>query len=234
MEAISGEKPLVKYWIHSGFLTVKGQKMAKSLGNFVTIRDFLKENPAHLLRLLIIKTHYRSPIDYNERLLSQTKKELEKIDEFLDKLNNQKLKAEKKEFSLTIQAKDKNESKSLISRTKKEFERAMQDDFNTPEAIAAIFNLVNEGNYLIAQNKVRPKDASLFLELLNKIDKVFNFIFWKKPKEKIPRTLLDLVKQREECRKNGLWQKADEIRKKIKELGYRIEDTKDGSKIKKI
>ena len=227
MEAISGEKPLVKYWIHSGFLTVKGQKMAKSLGNFITIRDFLKENPARLLRLLMIKTHYRSPVDYNEKLLSQAKKELEKIDEFLDKLNNQKSTAQ-----LTVR--DPKLIRNLISKTKKEFDRAMRDDFNTPEALAAIFNLVTEGNYLIAQNKVRPKDARHLLKLLKEIDKVFNFIFWKMPKEKIPQALLNLVKQREECRKKELWQKADELRKKIKELGYRVEDTKVGAKLKRI
>jgi len=227
MEAISGKKPLVKYWIHSGFLTVKGQKMAKSLGNFITIRDFLKENPARLLRLLIIKTHYRSPVDYNEKLLSQAKKELEKINEFLDKLKNQKGTAQ-------LAARNPKLIRNLISKTKKEFDRAMRDDFNTPEALAAIFNLVTEGNYLIAQNKVRPKDARHLLKLLKEIDKVFNFIFWKMPKEKIPQALLNLVKQREECRKKELWQKADELRKKIKELGYRVEDTKVGAKLKRI
>ncbi len=227
MEAISGKKPLVKYWFHSGFLTVKGQKMAKSLGNFITIRDFLKENPARLLRLLIIKTYYRSPVDYNETMLSQTKKEMERIDEFLDKLKNQKNTA-------LLAIRDPKLIKNLISKTKKEFEKAMQDDFNTPQAVAAIFNLVTEGNYLIAQNKVGPKDARRILKLLKEIDKVFNFIFWKKPKETFSAQLLNLVGQREECRKKGLWQKADELRKKIKELGYWVQDTKEGPKIKKI
>ena len=227
MEAISGKKPLVKYWFHSGFLTVKGQKMSKSLGNFVTIKDFLRENPARLLRLLIIKTHYRSAIDYNERLLSQTKKELEKIDEFIYKLKNQKSTAQ-------LSVRDPKLIKSLISRTKKEFARAMQDDFNTPEAFAAILNLVNEGNYLIAQNKVRPKDARLILKLLKKMDKIFSFIFWGKPKKEIPSSVMNSVRLREKCRKEGDWQKADDLRKKIKKLGYWVEDTKEGSKIKKI
>ena len=227
MEAISGKKPLVKYWVHSGFLTVKGQKMAKSLGNFITIRDFLKKNPARLLRLLIIKAHYRSSVDYNEKLLSQTKKELEKIDEFLEKLKGQKSAA-------LLARRDPQLIRDLISETQKKFEKAMQDDFNTPEAIAAIFNLVNEGNYLVAQNKVRLKDARRFLKLLKKIDKFFNFIFCKKTKVARPPQLLRLVKEREEYRKKGLWQKADEARDKIKKLGYWVEDTKEGSKIKKL
>ena len=76
MEAISGKSPMVNYWLHTGFLTVKGKKMAKSLGNFITIKDFLKDYSPRILRLFVIKSHYRSPIDYNEKLISQTKKEL--------------------------------------------------------------------------------------------------------------------------------------------------------------
>jgi cysteinyl-tRNA synthetase len=86
MEAISGKSPLVKYWLHTGFLTVKGRKMAKSLGNFITIKDFLKRNPSRLLRFFIIKTHYRSPIDYNEKSILQTKEESQRIAEFVEKI----------------------------------------------------------------------------------------------------------------------------------------------------
>ncbi len=100
MEAISGKSPLVKYWLHSGFLTVNGQKMAKSLGNFITIRDFLKENSARFLRFLVVKAHYRSPIDYNEKLILQTKRGLEKIDEFIEKIRNIKSKKQVKEVNL--------------------------------------------------------------------------------------------------------------------------------------
>jgi cysteinyl-tRNA synthetase len=222
MEAISGKKPLVNYWIHSGFLTVKGQKMAKSLGNFITIKDFLKDNPARLLRLLILKSHYRSPVDYNEKLIVQTKKELERIDEFVNKIKNLKLKI--KNCS----------SKFKITEYKNNFELAMEDDFNTPKAVAVIFKLVNKGNSLIAKDKLSLSDAKEILKFLKKVDKVFNFIFWKKPKEKIPQGVMGLIKKREEYRKKGLWRKADEIRKKIQKLGYWVEDTKEGSKIKKI
>jgi len=124
MEAISGKSPMVKYWLHTGFLTVKGEKMAKSLGNFITIRDFLKNHSLRTLRLFVLKSHYRSPIDYNEKLISQTKKELERIDEFISKL-----KAQSAKLKTTTQ------SSKLIKRTKENFEKAMDDDFNTPKAI---------------------------------------------------------------------------------------------------
>ncbi|MDP2864283.1 MAG: cysteine--tRNA ligase, partial [bacterium] len=89
-------------------------------------------------------------------------------------------------------------------------------------------------NSLIAQNKLSPEDAREILKRLSEIDEVFNFIFWKRLKEKIPKEILKLVKEREGFRKTGQWQKADEIRKKIKQMGYWVEDTKKGPKIKKL
>jgi len=215
MEAISGKKPMVKYWLHSGFLTVKGKKMAKSSGNFITIKDFLKENSPRLLRMLVIKSHYRSPFDYNENLIIQAEKELERIDEFINKIQNYN-------------------SKFKISKFQKQFELAMDDDFNTPKAMAVVFDLINKGNSLINQNLLSKADAKDILGFLKKIDKIFNFIFWKKPKEKIPEEILKLVEARERNRQEGQWKKADQIRKKIKKMGYRVEDTKEGPKVKEF
>jgi len=223
MEAISGKSPLVKYWLHSGFLTANGQKMSKSLGNFVTIRDFLKKNSPRVLRLLIVKTHYRSPIDYNDKAVLQTKKELERIDEFIGKLS----------ISDTTD-KQTASSRFPIANYEKDFDKAMEDDFNTPKAMAVIFDLVNKGNSLIAKNKLSKIESKKILDFLEKIDKVFDFIFWENQKQTIPEELLSLAKQREECRKEGDWKKSDELRKKIKEMGYWVEDTKEGFKIKKI
>lgn len=221
MEAISGKKPLVKYWVHSGFLTVKGQKMAKSLGNFITIRNFLKDNSARVLRLFVIKTHYRSPIDYSEKEIEQVKKQLERIDEFIGKLQ-------------VLNPKLQIKTKFQISKFQKQFDLAMEDDFNTPKAIAVIFDLINKGNSLIAENKLTRADAGDILEFLKKLNKVFNFIFWEKPKEKIPIKILKLVEEREKYRQEGNWQKADMIRKTIMLLDWLVEDTKEGPKIKKI
>jgi cysteinyl-tRNA synthetase len=221
METISGKKPLVKYWLHSGFLTIRGQKMSKSLKNFITIKDFLIKNSPRVLRLLIIKSHYRSPIDYNENLIIQTKKELEKIDEFVKKIQNSKFKIQNYN------------SKLKISKFQKQFELAMNDDFNTPKAIAVLFDLINKENSLITKNLLSKTDAKNILDFLKKVDKIFDFIFWKKPKEKISNSVLKLVKEREKNRKKGDWQKADYLREKIKKLGYLIEDTKKGFKIKK-
>jgi len=221
MEALSGKKPFVKYWLHSGFLTVRGQKMAKSLGNFITIRDFIDKKSPRILRFLIIKNHYRSPIDYDEEIVKQTENELERIDEFVNKLQ-------------TTDFKVQTNYKFQITNYKEKFERAMEDDFNTPKTIAVLFNLINKVNSLIDKNQLGRKEAKGILDFLRKIDRIFNVIFWPKAQEKIPPVILNLVKKRENYRKEGQWKKADELRKKIKKVGYWIEDTKTGSKIKKI
>ena len=220
MEAISNKSPMVKYWLHSGFLTVKGRKMAKSLGNFITIQDFLKKHSARTLRFLVIKNHYRSPIDYNENSIVQAERELERIDEFINKLK--------------ILTSTKTSRNKQISKFQKDFEKAMEDDFNTPKAMAAIFELINRGNSLIDQNLLSKTDTRNILDFLRRVDRFFNFIFWKKLKEKPSKKILNLVKEREKYRKQGTWRKADEIRKEIKNLGWWVEDTKRGAKLKKL
>ncbi len=237
MEAISGKKPLVKYWLHSGFLTINGQKMAKSLGNFITIKEFIQKYSSRILRFLVIRSHYRSPLDYNDGLISQIKKELERIDEFVDKLKN--INDSKKLDSKKIT--------SLLLKTEKEFDSAMEDDFNTPKALSSIFNLINGVNILIDTNEINSNNANYILSFLRKIDQFLGVelnigkISWKinleaktKISVKIDIKIMNLVELREKYRKEENWQKADEIRKEIEKLGYQIEDTETGPKIKKL
>lgn len=219
MEAISGKTPLVKYWMHSGFLTVKGKKMAKSQKNFITIDSFLKEHSPRLLRLIILKNHYRSPVDYNNKIVKQAQKELERLDEFTDKLNNINSKAK---------------TKNLVKTAEKEFEVAMTDDFNTPKALAAIFNLTSKGNTLISKNQLSTKEAKEILSFLKQKDKVFSFILFQKPEKDIPKDVQKLVKTRERHRKNNKWKEADKVRVDIKKKGYLVQDSSKGPVIKKV
>jgi len=123
----------------------------------------------------------------------------------------------------------------LIANSKKEFERAMDDDFNTPLALASIFQLITRGNQLFDKGKLTPAEARAILAFLKKVDRVFNFIFWgKRVAPKIPSFIKKMVREREEARKRMDWKLADEIRRKIRQQGYWLEDTKEGPKIKKI
>jgi len=211
MEAISGKSPMVKYWIHTGFLTVNRKKMSKSLGNFITIQDFIKKYSPRILRFLIAKNYYRSPMDYTEASVAQAKKELARIDEFISRGRTSPL--------ILGEVRPPN-----IRKYEKAFEQAMDDDFNTPKAMACIFDLMKE----------QKTNSADILKFLKKIDRVLGFIFWPEPKITTPPELLSLAEQRQQYRKNGDWQKADQIRKNIMELGWQVEDTKDGPKLKRV
>ena len=221
MEAISGKKPLVKYWLHTGFLTINGQKMSKSLGNFITIKEFLNKHSARLLRFFVLKSHYRSPLDYSEKAILQAKNELQRIDEFVEKIQNAKFKMQN------------DNPKFKIGKFKNKFEGAMDDDFNTPKAIAVIFELIKEVNPMLDKNQITQKEAKQILDFLNSIDKVFGFIF-KKEKIRIPKNVQKLVERREKLRQQKKWEEADKIRKQVEDLGYEIQDTPSGPKIRKL
>lgn len=211
MEAISGKRPLAQFWMHSGFLTIQGEKMSKSLGNFITIQDFLKRHSPRVLRLLFLKTHYRSPIDYSEKLVRQTERQLERIDEFVDTLKS-KIRNPKSEKI----------PKSQIQKFEKSFQMALADDFNTPKAIAVLFTLIR-----------KEKNSREALNFLKGVDAIFGFIISGEKKEKVPEAIKKLVEQREQYREQKLWNKADELRKKLLAKGWLIEDTSSDPKIKK-
>lgn len=167
-------------------------------------------------------------MDYNKKSLLQAKREIQKIDEFVGKL---------KGLSINETKRGRRNSplvKNLISTAKNELEKAMDDNFNTPIAVASIFNLINKVKTLAAQNRLGNNDAKNILDFLQEIDKFFCFIFWVKIEQKIPKNILKLIEKRESYRQQKNWQKADEIRKKIKIMGWWVEDTEKGPIIKKI
>ncbi len=214
MESISGKKPFVKYWLHTGFLTTSGQKMSKSLGNFLTIRDVLKTYSPEVLRFMVLGTHYRSPIEYREEIMKSSWAALQRIQEFLEKLG----KAGNRGAPVMLA--------NIILETKRDFLEAMDDDFNTPQAIAAIFKMIKEVNPLLAENKIDKKSAKNILKLLKEFDKILGII---PPKsKKIPEEILKLVDTREKLRRDKRYSEADDVRRQIELKGYKIEDTANG------
>ena len=207
MESASGKKPFVKYWLHTGFLNVKGQKMSKSLGNFVTIKDALKEYDSKVLRFFYISGHYRSPIDFSQELLDKAKNSLERLNDFTRKVRSSKEK----------------DDKELIEKTRKEFQKYMDDDFDTPKALAAIFDFIKEVN-----KKGGGKNS---YELMLEFDKIFGILETKE--QKVPKEIMELIDEREKARKENDFKKADAIREEIKKKGYILEDTDTGTVVKK-
>lgn len=208
-ESASGKKPFVKIWIHVGILTINGKKMSKSLGNLITVNDFLKKFSHEVLRMLILNHHYRSPIDYSEELAVSSANGLRTIGDFLNKLR------------MIRKRKGKNEKRNFtVKKYEKEFYRALDDDFNTPKALAAIFALINDSQKNIW--KFSASVAQILAEFIEEKFKIFGLTF---PQEKIPIKIKALTGQREKLRLCGSFQEADALRKTILTLGYLIEDT---------
>jgi len=226
MEAVSGKSPLVKYWMHVGFLTVNGQKMSKSIGNFITISDFLKRCPANYLRFFVIKNLWSTPVDYSESVLIEIRSAVEKIEEFLRKI--------KKVHPVKSREAGISPTAKLFNGVKVNFYKELEDDFNTPKAFAVMFEFINKTNSLLDQNLVSKKQASEIYKFFQEIDKIFGIINFKKVNKTIPAAIKKLAKERETHRKNKDWQKADEVRMKIEKQGYVVKDTSNGPDIKSL
>jgi cysteinyl-tRNA synthetase len=203
-------KILARYWLHGEFLLVEGKKMAKSFRNIYTVEDLIKKgfNPL-AYRYLCLGTHYRSKLNFTFEALKSAQNALENLHEKVRELK-----------SKNSEQRTKNNGK----RYKREFLKFINDDLDTPKALALMWKLIGDKN-------ISSKEK---YEILLDFDKVLGLSLEKIKKIKIPPRIKELVKIREEYRKKGDFEKADEIREKIKEMGYWIEDTKEGPRIKKI
>jgi cysteinyl-tRNA synthetase len=221
MEALSGKHPLAQYWMHVGFLTMNGQKMSKSVGNTIIIKDFLKRNPPEQLRFLLMRNLWHAPLDYSDATMFEVKSALDRIKDFL-----LKIKAYKPKNKI---------SKNFASKKfTEEFWGSLADDFNTPKAFAAIFELITATHSAMNEDRLGKKDISEILKFFNAMNAIFGIVDFEKIKQhKIPAPVLTLMKAREDLRKNSEWQKADAVRLEIEKYGYTIEDTVSGSIVKK-
>ncbi len=220
-ESISDKKPFVKYWLHSGFVTINGRKMSKSLKNFITIRNLLEKYSPEALRFMVISAYYRSPIDYKEDLIKQSEAAIQRIVELKNKLEATK-KSGPKDENIEID--------EIINNTKIEFENKMDDDFNTPEALAVLFSFIRIINSYINDNILDRKSADRVLKFLKEIDSIFGIIA---EGSEIPEEIHQLVQEREKLRKEKIWLEADKIRDQIQSSGYSVEDTLYGPLVKK-
>jgi len=220
MEASSGKKPMVKYWMHTGFLNVEGEKMSKSLGNFITIKELLKEYEPEIFRLFVISTHYRSPIDFSPKALLQASKNFKKINNLLENIN------ELLDTPLPDNSQKNIQYTEKLELVAKKFMEAMDNDFNTPLALSVILNLVRDVNkdlnsQLIPRNDlIKIKD--LLIELTNILG--FDLKMVKKGEDRSDELLEIITYIRDELRRRKEWELSDKIRSKLGELDIIIED----------
>ena len=215
-ESASGKKPFVKYWVHTGVLTLAETKMSKSLGNVITGKEMVETHDPDAFRFLVASTHYRSPLPYSEKLYAQAKSNLEKIRDF-----TRRLKA----------VKQKSGKAFAVSGYTKKFFAAMDDDFNTPTALAVLFTLIRAANPLIEKKTLSAKSAKAILSFIKDGERVIGVPFINTISTQIPQEITALAEERNTLRKQGKWAEADALRARILEQGYLVKDTKDGFEI---
>ncbi|HLC74796.1 MAG TPA: cysteine--tRNA ligase [Candidatus Nanoarchaeia archaeon] len=209
-------QPFVNYWLHNGFLMINNEKMSKSLNNFITIRDAFKKWGAMAVRFLFATAHYRSPINFTEASMASAKAGFEK-------LQNTHREAQRRMKELpSITVKD-----VQLRELKKRFAAAMDNDFDSPQASAVLFELCHLINSC-GDRKILTKAVALFEEFTS----VLGFVFEKNVE--VPNAVADLVKQRESARKNKDWKRSDLLRAEIEKKGYAVDDTSSGAVIKKL
>ena len=233
-EAISCST-FANYWIHNGFVNINKEKMSKSLNNFFTIRDILKICHPEALRLLFLMTHYRQPLEYSEDKLKEASSALQRIYIFLDEVAH--LHGSKKGKNMSQEICD------IKGHFIKEFEEAMNDDFNTPKAVAAIFEIVRMGNTIIAgkpdnESAEHLKEVSSYIfDIVSKVLGIINHSAdeWYKSNLKIPVSEVEaLIAKRAEARKNKDFALADSVRAELTEKGIEIIDTPEGTRFRTL
>jgi cysteinyl-tRNA synthetase len=224
-ECATGEI-FAKYWMHNGYINVDNKKMSKSLGNFFTAREVAEKYGYEVIRYMMIQAHYRSPINYCVDLLEASKASLDRLYTCRDNLTR----AIEISKSGAISA-DVNE---IFIARKAQFIKAMDDDLNTADAVAALFELVRDLNTMSANLATSKEQLSKGLEIFDELTGVLGILYNKKNEIEIPSEVLDLVEKRKEARKNKDFNLADELRNKITEYGFIIEETRQGTKISKI
>ncbi len=218
-EGFTGKK-FVNYWLHSEHLLINEAKMAKRLGNFLTVKDMRDKGiDGETLRFLLLSGHYRAQLNFTEKSLDQASSSVKRMNEFYLRL---------KEVESTSNGSSK--VTDLVEKTRVRYITSLENDLDTPSALAVIFEFITEGNKILDQGSFGRNEVNLMLEFMMKD---FNYIFGaiKKVTENVASPeIRSLLKEREEARKNKDWAKSDAVRKRLLELGIEVQDTPQGQK----
>ena len=214
-------KPFALNWMHNGFINVDGNKMAKSAGNFFTVRDVAAKYGYEPIRFMMLSSHYRSPINYSLDVITSSQNALTRLYTFADNLD----------FAIEKAESDVGTDTSDLESYKQSFIDAMDNDFNTADAMSEIFNLVRHVNSVIetAKKEYLTKAKEIFEELVEVLGLLYN-----RKTDDIPEQVKELAEKRTKARAEKDWAAADAARDEIKELGYEIKETKSGVQIVKL
>lgn len=231
-EALTG-KPLARYWVHNGMLQITGSKMSKSLGNILSVRELLKKYDANSIRLYLISAHYRAPLEYREGSLNDSASAVRRIENCLSMIKMLT------SLNSTVQANDGRvkELEEKIEDTYRRFEEAMDDDFNTPAAIASIFELVSEVNKFASEASASTEQGRIALKkaesAIKQLSSVLGLNFEEDETIRDRALIEELIKLiidiRQEARSKKDWQTSDKIRERLANIGIILHDTREGT-----
>ncbi len=219
--------PFAKYWMHNAFLNIDNRKMSKSLGNFRTVREIGEKYDLQVLRFFMLNAHYRSPLNFSADLMEASRNALERITEAAARLRDRKAAAAAQEAA-EEERKLMQEEKAFVTK----FEEAMDDDFNTADALAAVFELVKFANTNVQEGS-SAEFAAYTLEVMTKLCDVLGLTLEKK-EEILDEEIENLIAERQNARKAKDFARADEIRGLLLEKGIELKDTREGVKWKRI
>lgn len=224
-EAVSG-KQFVRYWMHNAFLNIDNIKMSKSLGNFKTVRQISEEYDLQVLRFFMLSAHYRSPLNFSREMMDGAKASLDRILTATDHLRDCLAAAAERELTAEETA-----ELAAFDALREKFEAAMDDDFNTADAISAVFEMVKRANITVTK-----ESAAAYIrrvkELLEKLLEVLG-IHAERKEESLDARVEALIAERQTARKEKNYARADEIRAELTAMGILLEDTKEGVKWKR-
>ena len=219
--------PFAKYWMHNAFLNIDNRKMSKSLGNFRTVREIGEQYDLQVLRFFMLNAHYRSPLNFSADLMESSKNALERITEAAARLRD-------RQAATTVQEATEDEKKLMQEEAAfvTKFEESMDDDFNTADALAAVFELVKFANTNVQEGSSK-EFAGHTLEVMTKLCDVLGLTLEKK-EEILDEEIENLIAERQAARKAKDFARADEIRGLLLDKGIELKDTREGVKWKRI
>ncbi|MEM5018549.1 cysteine--tRNA ligase [Metabacillus indicus] len=218
------EKPFANYWLHNGYININNEKMSKSLGNFVLVHDIIKEHNPQVLRMFMLSVHYRHPINYSVDLLESTKNAFDRLQTSYTNLQHRS----KSSSELT----DDNEKwLGIISEQRNLFTEAMDDDFNTANAISVLFELSRQANYYLQEKNTSQEVILAFTSAFDELGAILGLKFGSQ--DLLDAEIEELIQQRIQARKDRNFKLSDEIRDKLKEMNIILEDTPQGTRWKR-
>jgi cysteinyl-tRNA synthetase len=213
-------KPFVRYWMHSNFLLVDGKKMSKSLGNFYTLRDLLEKGyPARAIRYLLVSAHYRQQLNFTLPGLDQAQAALGRIDEFMTRCGE-------------TATGEPGAAPDWAASGRQKFEEALKSDLNIPEALAALFGVIHDGNAAFDAGSLDGTGAAAVCEIMAQFDSVLGFV--SHADEAAGADIESLVEQRQAARDEKNWAESDRLRDEIAAMGWTVKDTPDGPALRKV